>query len=91
MKFCSNCGKEVSEGAVICLNCGAEVKPEANSEDKANTGIVILSVLFPLVGLIIAAVKRKESPNASKTYATAAIIAWAVSFALGFIMGLLGA
>ena len=90
MKFCPNCGKEVSEAAVICIHCGAELNAANAKEDKANTGIVVLSVIFPLVGLIIAAIKRKETPNASKTYATAAIIAWVVSFAIGFIIGLIG-
>ncbi|MBQ9985975.1 MAG: zinc ribbon domain-containing protein [Oscillospiraceae bacterium] len=90
MKFCSNCGKEISDAAAICINCGAEVKPETETVDKANTALVVVSVLFPIVGLILGAVQRKTSPNAAKTYATAAIIAWAVSFAIGFFIGLVG-
>lgn len=27
MKYCSHCGKEVNESAVICMNCGCAVKP----------------------------------------------------------------
>lgn len=35
-KFCSNCGKELNEGADICLNCGKIVNEKIN-ETKANT------------------------------------------------------
>jgi TM2 domain-containing membrane protein YozV len=29
MKYCSNCGKELKEGADVCLNCGKEInKPK---------------------------------------------------------------
>lgn len=27
--FCKNCGKEIQDGAVVCLNCGAKVDPPA--------------------------------------------------------------
>ncbi len=27
MKYCTHCGKEVNESAVICMNCGCAVKP----------------------------------------------------------------
>jgi hypothetical protein len=33
--FCSNCGNEVSEKAVICIKCGVSLKPEENPLDAA--------------------------------------------------------
>jgi len=30
-KFCSNCGKEVNENAVICVNCGCSLGNNNNS------------------------------------------------------------
>lgn len=27
MRYCKYCGKEIADEAVICLNCGCEVKP----------------------------------------------------------------
>ncbi len=34
-KFCTNCGKEIDENAVICVHCGVQV--------KANNGNVTMS------------------------------------------------
>lgn len=31
-KFCSNCGKEVNENAVICVNCGCSLENKANNQ-----------------------------------------------------------
>ena len=31
MKFCTNCGKEIHDEAVVCVHCGAEVKKVATS------------------------------------------------------------
>lgn len=35
-KFCSNCGKELKEGADICLNCGKIINENVQTK-KANT------------------------------------------------------
>ena len=31
-KFCSNCGKEVNENAVICVNCGCSLEGKTNAQ-----------------------------------------------------------
>lgn len=36
-KFCSNCGKEVNENAVICVNCGCSL--ENNNSSSVNVTI----------------------------------------------------
>ena len=48
MKFCSKCGQEVNEEAVICIHCGCSVEtatPEATPQKKLN--------VFALVGFIV--------------------------------------
>lgn len=30
MKYCTHCGKEIMDEAVICMNCGCQVKKEAS-------------------------------------------------------------
>ena len=98
MKFCPNCGKQIDDDAVMCLNC-CYVIPSGNTsmqndtqkpteEVKASTGLVILSVFIPLVGIILGIIKWKETPKAAKTYLTAGLIAWAVSFLLTTIINL---
>ncbi len=34
-KYCTNCGKELKEGADICLNCGKIINPEKAEEQAA--------------------------------------------------------
>ena len=96
MRFCPNCGKEIDEDAVMCLNC-CYVIPSADvsipepmqkpvEEVKASTGLVVLSIIIPIVGVVLGIVKRKETPKAAKTYLTVGVIAWAVSFLLNMII-----
>ena len=53
MKYCNNCGKEVSDNAVVCPFCGCAVASKNVEVDKPSTGLNILSFLIPLVGLIL--------------------------------------
>ena len=54
MKYCSQCGKELVDEAVVCPNCGCAVQAPANQqEDKPSTGLNILAFLFPVIGLIL--------------------------------------
>ena len=72
MKFCSHCGKEVMEKAVICPNCGCSIQDA--EENSVNVGLVVLSILIPLAGIILAIVYAHKAPKASKAYLKAAII-----------------
>ena len=52
--YCENCGAEISKEAYICPKCGVKVKKEENNdEDKPNVGLNILSLFFPIIGLIL--------------------------------------
>ena len=42
-------------------------------EDKVNVGLVIISVLIPLVGYILYFAKREDSPNAASNYLWSAV------------------
>ena len=56
MKFCENCGKELSEYAVICVDCGTPVKteeaPVAAKAEEPKKEISILAIC----GLAISAI-----------------------------------
>ena len=54
-------------------------------EDKANVGMVILSVLIPIAGLILAIVNWSKSPKTARIYLVAGIISWVVSFIIIFV------
>lgn len=50
---CEECGKEISENAVSCPNCGAKNK---NNKDGASSGVKAICFFFPIIGFIIFAV-----------------------------------
>ena len=119
--FCSSCGKEINNEAVVCPYCGAQTAnaqqipqqpnynvqqnygapqqnpymnqyPQQNQVDETNVGIVVLSVLFPIVGIILGAVNMSNGKKKSgKAYLMAGIISAAVCVVLGIILGIIAA
>ncbi|MBQ4111146.1 MAG: zinc ribbon domain-containing protein [Clostridia bacterium] len=87
--FCKTCGKEINDKAVICPNCGC---PTANKvqttyeEDKASGGLIALSILIPIAGIILWPVKHSQTPKAARTYGLCGIISWVVFGILYAIM-----
>ena len=50
--FCSNCGNEIADKAVLCPKCGLEIVSKGVSTGMLVFGY-IASVLIPIVGIII--------------------------------------
>ena len=88
--FCSKCGKEIMDEAVICVHCGCKVEgskaqsvethAKAQVEDKVSVGLCVLSVLIPLFGIIYWPLKHKVTPKKAQACGIAGIISWAISF-----------
>lgn len=66
MKYCNNCGKEVSDNAVVCPFCGCAVASKNVEVDKPSTGLNVLSFLIPLVGLILYLSWQNSTPIKAK-------------------------
>lgn len=49
-------------------------------KDKASIGLIIVSLLIPIVGVILGIVNWKKTPNAAKTYLIVGIVAWVINF-----------
>ena len=89
MKFCSKCGKELMDEAVVCTGCGCAVAnaPQAMQTatpvtpvvDEVSVGFCVLSAFVPLFGLIYWAMKYKETPKKAKACGITALVAWGVS------------
>ncbi len=92
MKFCTKCGKEIFDEAVICPHCGCSTESnntskKVNSEDdQVSVGLCILAALIPLFGIIYWPVKHKEAPRRARACGVTAIVSWAVSFVLMMFM-----
>lgn len=73
--FCTHCGKEIDDNAVICPNCGVttekfkQTRPAAQQTQETNgiaVAALVCAFLVPLVGLIlgiVALVKSKQLPG----------------------------
>lgn len=85
MKYCSKCGKELFDEAIVCTNCGCAVGGFSNmnanvfakqEEDQANVGLCILSALIPLFGIIYWPVQHKKTPKKAMACGITGIVSW---------------
>lgn len=88
MKYCTHCGGELADEAVICPNCGSAV-PQAETEknDKRSVGLNIVGFLFPLIGLILYLCLKKDTPIRAKSIGKWALIGVILAIAIGVILG----
>ena len=74
MKFCSHCGKQISEYSVSCYNCGYRVnapKRKNYNYDLPKIGWGALSAfLLGIIGLVIGLVVYPSGTEARKTFLT---------------------
>lgn len=86
MKYCSKCGKELFDEAVVCTNCGCAVqnntKPYAAQNDEVSVGLCVASALIPLFGMIYWPLKHKETPKKAQACGLTAIAAWIIYMAI---------
>ena len=89
MKFCSMCGKEVLEEAVVCPSCGCQLKntPLNAENDAPSTGWAVLGFFIPLVGLILYLVNKDKTPQKAKSAGKGALIGFIVSIVFSIIYG----
>ena len=85
MKFCTKCGKELTDEAVICLNCGCFVneskQEKAKEEDSKSFGFGVLGFFFPIVGLILWLLWKDETPLRARSAGLGALISAIVTVA----------
>ena len=80
MGYCRNCGKELGKEAGYCSWCGTPSEAYASqmksrlAEDVPSMGFNVLSLFFPLVGLILYLVWKDETPIKAKEIGKYAII-----------------
>ena len=91
MRFCQHCGKEMMDEAVVCPNCGCSAQAanstQANQVDESvSAGLVVLSFLIPLFGVIYWPVMAKTRPKCAKVCGITALVTWAVWLLLQFTL-----
>ena len=90
MKFCSKCGKEIMDEAVICPGCGCAVSdsPVAAKPavaDEVNIGLCVLSFFIPLFGVIYWPLKHKETPVKAKACGIVGLVSWGLNIIFSII------
>ena len=98
--YCSHCGKEVNDEAVVCIHCGCAIAQNKSRNlnqitDEPSTGFAVLGFFIPLVGLILYLVYKDTTPLRAKSAGKGAIwgfcSAIAIPFILGIILGIISA
>ena len=92
MKFCSKCGHELVDEAVVCVNCGCSVADPATPAapavaDAPNKGHAVLGFFIHLVGLILYLINKDTAPRKAKSAGKGALIGFIVSTVLGIVYG----
>ena len=88
MKYCRNCGAEVEDNAVVCLKCGCyteEMHKVNTTPDTVNGGLVFLSIILPIFGIIYWAVMKENKPIGAAACGKAALVMIVINFILGFV------
>ena len=57
MRYCSHCGHEVLDEAVVCVNCGCRLASNANSAQAGDRSIMITLIkVFMIIGCVISGI-----------------------------------
>ncbi len=100
MTFCSKCGKEINDDAVICIHCGCSVdakhKTPSVVSDSSSFGWGLLGFCVPIVGLILWLIWKNDTPLKAKSAGIGALVSVIASVILYIIyiiivLGIVGA
>ena len=95
--FCSNCGKEIDDNAIVCIHCGVSTKVRqagALMQEDGELGCLLAVACFfaPVVGLILYLICKDTMPNKSKQAGKWALIGLGANILLyALYFGFLGA
>jgi len=86
--FCSKCGNQMADDAVICTACGCAVNggTVAKNDDQPSFGFSVLGFFLPLIGLILYLVWHNDYPLKAKSVGKGALIGFIVSVVLSIIL-----
>ena len=90
--FCSKCGKEVLDEAVVCTNCGCAIngssfcKNNDAEEDVPNGGLNLLGFLIPIAGLILYCVNVTKTPKKANQIGAFSLAGFLIGLIIWFFL-----
>jgi uncharacterized membrane protein YvbJ len=97
MKYCSHCGAEVHDDAIVCLKCGCSVTSVSqqtvsivNPNDASSGGFAALGFFFPILGLILWLIWNNTSPLKAKSCGMGALTGFIVSIVISILAAVIG-
>lgn len=84
--FCSKCGHELANEAVVCTKCGCainganSIQNAAAGEDMPNGLLNVVAFLIPLAGLIMFCVMQSKTPRKANQIGLFALIGFILNF-----------
>ena len=92
MRYCQYCGKEIQEGAVVCIHCGRSIEPfntaKTDPNDAPSTAFSVLGFFIPIIGLVLYLVNMDKSPLKAKSAGKGALLGVIVWTILGIILSI---
>lgn len=89
--YCTKCGKECDENAVICVGCGCSLVNN-NKVEKSDTsafGFGVLGFFIPVAGLILWLLWKEERPRRAKAAGIGALVSVIVNVVFGIVWGII--
>lgn len=92
--FCTKCGKEIADEAVVCVNCGCAVNggknisTAAQGEDIPNIGLNVVGFLIPIAGLIMYCTMHSKTPNKANKIGLWSLIGFVINLVLLAVMSM---
>ena len=92
--YCSSCGKEINDEAVVCVHCGCDLKKKKVfiTVDSDNVGWIALGFFIPLAGLIVYLNYKDTDKIQAESAGKGAIVGFCsniISFVYGSLIGTL--
>ena len=76
MKYCTKCGKEIMDEAVVCPGCGCSQQTGnvVTTQDSSSFGWALLGFCVPVAGLILYLIWKDNTPLKAKSAGKGALV-----------------